>query len=170
MLWLEALVVNYLQANDLVLSITHGATNITLTSSRSPCLIVGCSKFDGPIYHIYIIHWYCVHHIHVKHLTTPVQVIIVLASLDISFSTSKCRPRPDKGSLSVCVQNTKTLHAQHKRNILRYTCVFSRSWQLTSTAETANNSAVDRTIQSNPCKGHSLDPWMDLRCCGLKSY
>ena len=63
----------------------------------------------------------------VQHLVTPVQVI-VLASLDISFSTSQCRPSPAKRSLPVvCVQETKTLHAQHKQSILRYTCVFHKT-------------------------------------------
>ena len=38
---------------------------------------------------------------------------------------------------------------------------FLRSWQLTSTANTASNSAGDRTIQSNPIsKGHWLDSWL----------
>ena len=30
------------------------------------------------------------------------------------------------GSMCACVQETKTLHAQHKQNILRYTCVFPK--------------------------------------------
>ena len=54
--------------------------------------------------------------------------VVVLASLGIFFSTSKCRPRPAKGSLPVvCVQETKTLHAQHKQSILRFTCVFHKT-------------------------------------------
>ena len=63
----------------------------------------------------------------VQHFTTPLQVIM-LVTLDISFSTSQCRPRPAKGSLPVvCVQETKTLHAQHKQNKLRYTSVFPKT-------------------------------------------
>ena len=37
-----------------------------------------------------------------------------MVSLDISCCTSQCRPWPAKGSLpALCVQETKTLHAQH---------------------------------------------------------
>ena len=36
------------------------------------------------------------------------------------------------GSMCACVQETKTLHALHKQNMLRYTCVFPNIWQLTS--------------------------------------
>ena len=43
--WLKVLVVNYLQVHDLVLSITHGATNISMNYSQL----------------LAITYWYCVH-------------------------------------------------------------------------------------------------------------
>ena len=176
MLWLEVLVVNYLQVNDLVLSITHGATNITWTSSHSPCLLMGCSEFDGPIYiyiyiYIYIIYYtlvlgtsytICLYKGGLHNKTTYVQ-IIVLASLDISFSTSKCRPRPAKGSQPVvCVQETKTLHAQHKQNIMRFTCVFHKTLTVNIYSKHSQQlcSWHDNPIQSS--KGNSLDPWLEM--------
>ena len=89
---------------------------------------MGCSEFDGPIYHIIVYTGigYKLYYMPLQRWSPQqhyVQVI-VLASLGIFFSTSKCsRPRPDKGSLPVvCVQETKTLHAQHKHNEV-YLCL-----------------------------------------------
>ena len=109
------------------------------------------------------IYIYCSMFTHTKE-TSDSQLTLKIMAVTCSLSS---RLGQQWGSKCVCVQETKTLHAQHKQYILKYTCVFPK--KLTVNINSKHSLQLcswhDFPIQS-PLE--TLIRLMELRGCELK--